>query len=75
MKKYYLLLFFIAITSITATGQCALCRAQLEGTGNVMEAEAINDGIVYLMVIPYILIALVGYATYKLFQKNKLKKA
>jgi hypothetical protein len=42
--------------------QCAMCRAALGGDSNKAQAQAVNDGIVYLMVIPYVLVAIVGYA-------------
>ena len=46
-------------------GQCAMCRAVLESDGNVEVAEAINNGIVYLMAIPYILVAGLFYFVYR----------
>ncbi len=48
-----------------ANAQCAMCRAVLESSDNKAKAEAVNDGIVYLMVIPYLLVAIVGYAIYR----------
>ena len=45
--------------------QCAMCRAVLESEGNTSAAEGINNGIVYLMAIPYILVAGVFYFVYK----------
>ncbi|WP_309609332.1 hypothetical protein [Flavobacterium sp.] len=57
--------------AINAQSQCAMCRASLESTGNVTQAEAINDGIVYLMIIPYILVAIVGFGVYRIYLKKK----
>ena len=51
--------------------QCAMCRAALEGEGNIKKAEAVNDGIVYLMMIPYILVGVVGVFIYRMFRKKK----
>ncbi|MAU64195.1 MAG: hypothetical protein CMC38_07655 [Flavobacteriaceae bacterium] len=50
--------------------QCAMCRAVLESGADQKAAEGINDGIVYLMIIPYVL----GFLTivllyYKFFKK------
>ncbi|MFN7332216.1 FeoB-associated Cys-rich membrane protein [Flavobacterium sp.] len=50
-----------------------MCRASLESSGNVVKAEAVNDGIVYLMVFPYILVAVVGYVVYSMFRRKKVK--
>lgn len=47
-----------------------MCRAALESEGNTVKAEAVNDGIVYLMAIPYLLVAFVGYAVYRVFKKK-----
>ncbi|MVO08825.1 hypothetical protein GOQ30_06565 [Flavobacterium sp. TP390] len=61
--------FFYVLSS---QGQCAMCRAALESEESGVQAEAINDGIVYLMVIPYILVAVAGYAIYRMkFAKKK----
>jgi hypothetical protein len=48
-----------------------MCRAALESEGNQTKAQAVNDGIVYLMAIPYILAIIVGYAVYRLQKKKK----
>jgi hypothetical protein len=48
-----------------------MCRASLESEGSTAKAEAINDGIVYLMVIPYVLVAVVGVIVYRMYTKKK----
>ena len=45
--------------------QCAMCRAVLESGGDNSVARGINNGIVYLMAIPYILIAGLFYIIYR----------
>lgn len=50
-----------------------MCRASLESTGDVQQAEAVNDGIVYLMIIPYVLVALVAFAIYKMYNDRNKK--
>lgn len=59
--------FFIGISSYS---QCAMCRAALAGESNKIKAEAVNDGIVYLMVIPYLLVAGIGYYIYRMRKKK-----
>jgi hypothetical protein len=63
--KGVLLLLASLFFSITSNAQCAMCRAALESQGDTNKAEAVNDGIVYLMVIPYLLVAVIGYAIYR----------
>ena len=65
MKKFLFGIVFLVI-SISAQAQCAMCRAALESEEGGVKAEAVNDGIVYLMAIPYILVAILGYAIYRL---------
>ena len=48
-----------------------MCRASLESEGNTVKAEAVNDGIVYLMIFPYLLVGVVGYVVYRMFAKKK----
>ena len=62
--KMLLVFFFIFLVSPVAQAQCAMCRAALESGGNDTQAAAVNDGIVYLMVIPYVLVAAIGVFVY-----------
>ena len=47
-----------------------MCRAALESEDGAVKAEAVNDGIVYLMVIPYLLVAALGYYIYRMKKKK-----
>ncbi len=67
-KASVLLLFFC--TSFNGYSQCAMCRAVIENEVGDNKGAAINDGIVYLMAIPYVLVAVLGYIIYK----SRLKK-
>ena len=58
--------------SIPAEAQCAMCRAVLESEEGQSTAEGVNNGIMYLMSIPYLLVAGFGFIIYwKFFQKKK----
>lgn len=70
-KKVIFFLLFSLIFSASANAQCAMCRAVLETEEGGIKAEAVNDGIVYLMVIPYILVGILGYAIYRMKTKKK----
>ena len=50
--------------------QCSMCRAVLESGANAKMAEQLNDGIVYLMVMPYLLVGTIGYIVYRKFYKK-----
>jgi hypothetical protein len=68
-------LLFLSLFLVTyANGQCAMCKAVLESDlqGGGTAAEGINTGIIYLMLIPYILFGIVGYFFYKHYKKNKM---
>ena len=67
MKYNYVLVLFVALLLAPqlSEAQCAMCRAVLESEGNTSSAEGINNGIVYLMAIPYILVAGLFYFIYK----------
>lgn len=67
---FFLLCSFFYVLS--SHSQCAMCRAALESEESGVQAKAINDGIVYLMIIPYILVAAAAFAIYKIkFAKKK----
>ena len=52
-----------------AEAQCSMCRAVLESEEGQATAKGINDGIVYLMAMPYILVAGVGFVIYRMMYK------
>ena len=73
MKKFrnsILLFAFVLFSASNSFAQCAMCRAVLETEDGGVKAEAVNDGIVYLMAFPYILVGVIGYIVYKSRQKK-----
>lgn len=72
-RKGFRVYFYILLSmlfSFSSYAQCAMCRAALTSEGNAAKAAAVNDGIVYLMVIPYILVAAIGYYIYRMKRKK-----
>ena len=72
-SKFQTLIFGICLflIGISSNAQCAMCRAALSGESNIKKAEAVNDGIVYLMVIPYLLVAIIGFLIYRMYKSKK----
>lgn len=68
--KIALAFLFAIFYSLNSFAQCAMCRAVLETEEGGAKAEAVNDGIVYLMAFPYILVAVIGYIVYRSRQKK-----
>lgn len=72
MKRLITYIFLIFVT-LSAQAQCAMCRAVLESEAGQTTAKGVNDGIVYLMLIPYILMGGLALITYR-YLKNISKK-
>jgi|TARA_B100000941_G_C28007239_1_gene303469 hypothetical protein len=47
-----------------------MCRAVLESGADAKMAEQLNDGIVYLMMMPYLLVGTIGFIVYQKFYKK-----
>ena len=71
MKKRTSLIIALFLVSPLVKAQCAMCRAVLENEEGQNTAKGINDGIVYLMSIPYILVGGIGLIIYWKFFRNK----
>lgn len=71
MKHRVLFIIFTLFSFVTTNAQCAMCRAVLESEDGQSTAKGVNDGIVYLMIIPYVLIAGIGIAIFTRFNKKK----
>lgn len=69
MKRIVILVFVLLFSSgMQLWAQCAMCRSTLENNysnGNPGIAAGINTGILYLLVMPYLAVFLLGYFWYK----------
>jgi hypothetical protein len=71
MKLTGIVLIVLLLVSVPAEAQCAMCRAVLESSGDQEVAKSLNNGIVYLMIIPYVLVGVTIFYIYKRFFQNK----
>ncbi|WP_407557817.1 hypothetical protein [Winogradskyella sp. 4-2091] len=74
MKNKFIYLIFLLFFFVNTNAQCAMCRAVLESGEDQSAAEGINDGIMFLMAVPYILVATLGYIVYRKFNKPDKSK-
>ena len=70
MKKglFVLIVFFLGFWKLSA--QCSMCKAVAETSG---EGDGLNTGILYLMVIPYLLFFGIGFYILKQRKKKTLR--
>lgn len=73
MFSYIVLLAVFMLFSAELDAQCAMCKASLESNLNGEESVGggINDGILYIMSLPYILFVTVGFLLYKHYKKTQ----
>ncbi len=71
MKRTLIISCLTLLSVIKTNAQCAMCRAVLESEESQSAAEGINDGIVFLMAVPYILAAAIGYIIYRTYFKSQ----
>lgn len=64
-RTIFILIAMLIVVPFDANAQCAMCRAVLESESSGKAAEGINNGIVYLMAIPYVLVAGLFYFIYR----------
>ena len=70
MKSFKIVLVIIALLFVAPDlmAQCAMCRGTVESTvsnGRSVIASELNFGILYLLVIPYLIVATIGYLWYR----------
>ena len=70
-KKVLFILLFLLVLPFTAEAQCSMCRAVLESQGDQSAAKGINNGIIYLMIFPYVLMGGIFYFIYRVLRKNR----
>ena len=76
MKKWIAVLSLFIVANI-ASAQCAMCKAVAESNmnGGDSMASGLNNGIMYLMAFPYILIGSVTYLIYRHRKKANAAKS
>jgi hypothetical protein len=79
MKNYKLIsltLLVIIFTNMTVFAQCAMCKAvtksDMDTGGNI--SNGLNTGILYLMIVPYIILMIGGYFFFRKSIDEKLKQ-
>jgi hypothetical protein len=68
MKSFSLLICFLLLSFVSASAQCAMCRSTLENNfsnGTPGIGAGINFGILYLLVLPYLAVMVLGYFWFK----------
>jgi len=72
LNKKVLLFFISVFIKVSLHAQCAMCKATLEAdlANGGETAKGINNGILYLMIVPYIIVAVVGYFIYKHYRNS-----
>ncbi|WP_031426362.1 hypothetical protein [Flavimarina sp. Hel_I_48] len=68
--KYVATLVLVLIGTLPVDAQCAMCRAVLESETDSGMAEGVNNGIIYLMALPYILVGGLIWYIYKSRKKS-----
>jgi hypothetical protein len=73
MKNLLLIILVVGclvIFSVSAEAQCSICTKTVQQMGN-QAAEGFNSGIIYLMLVPYAAIGIVGYKWWKNNHENE----
>jgi hypothetical protein len=81
MKKFLVicgcLIAFLIFTIPATMAQCAMCRGTVEssmGNGRNNVGVGLNTGIIYLFVMPYLLVAVIGYMWYRNSKKTQQER-
>ena len=81
MKRFlvicgFVIVFFV-LTVPATMAQCAMCRGSVEssmGNGRNNVGVGLNTGIVYLFLMPYLLVAAIGYMWYRSSKKTQQER-
>ena len=75
LNKKLILFVVIALQAVNSFSQCAMCKAAVEANlaAGDDKGAGLNDGILYLMSMPYI--AVFSFALFYYLQKRKTKTA
>ena len=67
-SRIVLVIIVLLVVAPDLMAQCAMCRGTVESTvsnGRSVIASELNFGILYLLVIPYLIVATIAYLWYR----------
>ena len=73
MKKYLLIIILLLLLGVDSQAQCAMCKSVVESNmenGDTI-GSGLNDGILYLMAMPYISLGLIAFFWMRYNKKQK----
>ena len=73
MKYLTFILLYLATMMNQAYAQCAMCKSVVESNidGGSAIGSGLNDGILYLMAMPYLALAIVAFAWMRYNKRHK----
>ncbi len=74
LKKHLIAAALFLASAVASIAQCAMCKATLE-TSDGSVGGGINEGILYIMPIPYILLGTIGFLVYRRVKKIRKENA
>jgi hypothetical protein len=77
IKIAVVLIFLVVFFSVDAEAQCAMCRRIAESNlsdGRAAVGKNLNGAILYLMAIPYVILAGLAYIFYKNIRTKRLEE-
>ena len=76
MRYKVAFLFLFLMQTLSSLAQCPMCRTAVETARKGSDTKVgagLNDGILYLLVLPYLLVSIIGYMWYKKSKAHKAK--
>jgi hypothetical protein len=68
-SSFFFFFLFLILGVDLIFAQCSMCRAVLQSEEGQQTAKGINNGILYLMALPYLLVGLVGWKVFQILKK------
>ena len=74
MKHLIFIILFLTTLMNQAYAQCAMCKSVVESNidGGSTIGSGLNDGILYLMAMPYLALAIVAFAWMQYNKRHKV---
>lgn len=75
--KMWLIVLVLITVAPDIMAQCAMCRGTVESTvsnGRSVIASELNFGIIYLLMVPYLIVATIGFMWYRNSRREHEKR-
>lgn len=67
-------LLLVATVTTWVAAQCAMCKANIQSSGDVNLIAGLREGILLLLVMPYLIVGTIAFVIYRAYRAQRIAR-